>query len=363
MSDVVVLLGSSFADLETFGTRWRAVLTRWDHDPRIASLTVVDFPHFGRTLGCRPLPSWLDGAQALALQVPGRVRGGFTDGLGWSLVARALRGALEPSAERVVVAATPLSAPLLGRLGAARTGFDAVDDWRALPSMASARARVEAGYRAAARADAVTAVSGVLADRLSADFGGEVQTVGNGVSVTVPGPVPEGLPAEPFALYVGSVQERVDLELLGAVARRLPVVVAGPADARHAECLRALPLTWLGRVPVEQVQGLTARAAVGLLPHRRDALTESMAPMKLLEYVASGLRTVSTRLPDVEAHPGVVVADGTEDFVEAVLATLARGPVEVPESWRRAHDWDLIADRLLRLHVLGEPAESVMPDA
>lgn len=353
MSDVVVLLGSRFADLETFGTRWRAVLTRWAVDARVSSLTVVDFPRFGRSPRCVELDSWLPGTRALSLQVLGTVEGGWADALGWRLAGRALRATLPPSESRIVVAATPLTAPLLGQLRAHRTGFDAVDDWRALPTMAGAHRRVVAGYRAAAAAATVTAVSDVLSSRLAADFGACSHTVGNGVTPAGPGPVPDGLPDVPFAVYVGSVQERVDLDLLAAVAQRVPTVVAGPADAAHAARLASLPLTWLGPVPVEQVPGLLARAAVGLLPHHRDALTESMAPMKLLEYVASGLRTVSTSLPDVGRHPGVVVAHGQQDFVGAVVAALTRGRLAVPETWLREHDWDVVADQLLRLHVRG----------
>lgn len=353
-----MLLGSRFADLERFGTRWRAVVTRWATDPRVRRLTVVDFPRFGRRLSCEEQGSWLPGVRALGLAVPGPVGGSAADDLGWALAARALRARLGSAPDRVVVAANPLSVPLLSRLRARRTGFDAVDDWRALPSVAAAGRRLEAGYRAARSAHRVTAVSDVLTARLGTDFGLVATTVGNGVAAPPSGPpvdAPDGLPHCPFALYVGRVQERVDLDLLGAVARAVPVVVAGPADARHEARLRALPLTWLGPVPVGQVPALVSRAAVGLLPHRRDLLTESMAPMKLLEYVAAGLPTVSTPLPGVAGHPGVVVADDEGAFVAAVRQAMAAGRVSVPASWLADHDWDAVADRLLRLHVLGEP--------
>jgi hypothetical protein len=352
-----VLLGSRFADLEAHGTRWRSVLVRWAADRRVTSLTTVDFPRFGRRAGVRETPSWLPGCRSLHVDVLGPVAGGTTDALGWALAGVGLRRHLGTSSHRVAVAANPLSTPLLGRLAAHRAGFDAVDDWRAFPSVARALPRVEAGYRAAHRAATVTTVSDVLSARLARDFGLAPLTVGNAVERrATSAAAPDGLPADPFAVYVGTVQDRVDLDLLGAVARRVPVVVAGPADAAHAAQLEALPLTWLGPIPVEQVPGLLARAAVGLLPHRRDSLTESMAPMKLLEYVASGLRTVSTSLPDVGRHPGVVVVDDHEAFVAAVVSALGGGRLLVPEQWRREHDWDAVADRLLRLHVLGEPA-------
>jgi teichuronic acid biosynthesis glycosyltransferase TuaH len=347
--DVVVLLGSRMVDLEEHGTRWRAVLRRWAKDPRVSSLTAVDFPRFGRRLRVREQPCWLDGCRSLELAVPGRVGGGPGSGIGWGLAAAALGRALPASTTRVLVAATPLSAPLLTRVPAGRTAFDAVDDWRALPSVAEALPRVVEGYRVAARADAVSTVSPVLTDRLRADFGMRPVTIGNGVELESVGEAPAGLPEGPFAVYVGSVQERVDLDLVGAVAERLPVVVAGPATPAQADRLRALPLTWLGPVPVTQIPALLARAGVGLVPHTIDALTESMAPMKLLEYVAAGLPVVSTPLPDLDRHPRVVVASDGPGFASAAERLAAEGPRPAPPEWLAAHGWDGVSDRLLRL--------------
>jgi len=354
MSHVVVLLGSRLADLERHGTRWRSVLTRWAVDPRVRQLTVVDFPRFGRHLGVTEQDSWLDGARSLGLRVPGPVGGWPLDLLGWAAAGRALRTRVEAD-DVLAVAATPLSTRLLPRLGARRTGFDAVDDWRALPSVQAAAARVVDGYRAAARADVVTAVSDVLGARLQRDFGLDAVTVGNAVEPADAGDGtgPAGLPDQPFAVYVGTVQERVDLALVGAVAERMPVVVAGPATASQAERLRAMPVTWLGPVPVGQVPVLLSQAAVGLLPHTIDALTESMAPMKLLEYVAAGLPVVSTALPEVERQPRVRVGESPSEFADLAVALAAEGRQPPSPAWLDENSWDRVADRLLTLLVGG----------
>jgi teichuronic acid biosynthesis glycosyltransferase TuaH len=349
MTDVVVLLGTRFSDLETHGTRWRALLVRWARDPRVTSLTVVDFPRFGRAVGVREIPSWLPGCRALDLRVPGPVGGSMADGWGWRCTARALTRRLSPSGRRLVVGATPLSAPLIGLLPAQHRAFDAVDDWRALPSMRLALRRVEAGYRAAGAAAVVTAVSDVLSDRLRQDYGLQVTTVGNGVDLQEPAQAPDGLPAGRFAVYVGNVQERVDLDLIAAAARAVPVVVAGRATDEQAARLRLLPVTWLGPVPVQQVPGLLAAASAGLLPHRRDALTESMAPMKLLEYAAAGLPIVSTDLPGIDDVPRVRIAHGPEAFARHALAATAEGRRKPPAGWLESHAWDAVSDRLLTL--------------
>lgn len=355
MTDVVVLLGTRFAALEEHGTRWRAMLVRWAASPRVGSLTVVDYPTFGRHVGSREMPSWLPGCRAIDLRVPGPVRGWRLDDAGWGLAALAARRALGPPTQRVVLCATPLSAPLLRRLPAERTGFDAVDDWRALPSMQAARRRVDAGYACLRSVDAVTAVGDGLADRLRDDYGVSASVVGNGVDPPGSGPslVPGGLPAGPFAVYVGTVQERVDLDLLSAAASVMPVVVAGSATDSYAKRLRALPLHWLGPVPVQQIPGLLQAAAVGLLPHHRDGLTASMAPMKLLEYAAAGLPVVSTSVAGVEGVPRLVVADVASDFSEAVRRVRDEGRRPPPEDWLAEHAWDRVSDRLLDAHAIG----------
>lgn len=346
--DVVVGLGSRMASLEAKGTRWREVLTAWAADPRVASLTLLDYPRFGPRPAVTTRPSWLVGTQVLDVVVLGRQATGPETGLGWRVTARRLRRALPGSgSRRVVVAAAPFWVPLLPLLPAQRRGLDGVDDWRAFDAAANLRGRVVQGYAAAERLDAVTTVSAVLAERLALP---QARVVGNGVHRRLLGGANPSrdprLPGQPFAVYVGNVEQRVDLDLLEAVAARVPVVVAGPAEGAVAERLSAGALLWLGPVHADEVPSLLARAAVGLVPHRRTALTESMDPMKLLEYLGAGLPVVSTPLPGVDRWSGVRAAEG-EAFVSAVEAAMTGGRLSVPEE---LVDWTDVADTLLRTH-------------
>ena len=347
--DVMVLLGSRFGELERHGTRWRALLTRWAADPRVDRLEVVDYPRFrpGRAVvtGAR---SWIAGVTVHDVTVPLPVRPTPLDGFGWRQAAQRLNRTGGP--RRVVIAATPLWVPVLPYLDADRRCFDAVDDWRGLPSAARARARVEQGYRAARTCDVVTAVSRELADRLHRDFGVTAQVHGNGVdlaSYQQHGPEPAGLPDQPFAVYVGSVQSRVDISLLAAVVREIPVVVAGPADDAAAAQLRSSAVQWLGPIDVALVPGLLRRAAVGLLPHRVDAFTASMDPMKLLEYLAAGLPVVSTSLPGLPASDRLHTADGPDAFTAAVRIAMKDDGPRAPDPAVLDRDWTVVADRLL----------------
>ena len=362
-NDVVVFLGSRMERLEGHGTRWRAVLTRWANDARVSSLTVVDFPSFDprRRLKVSDEPAWLRGTRLLSVRVPLSTHVvGPLDPVVWRAVARRLGAALGGNvATRRLVVAAPLWTPAAVRLAAARRGFDAVDDWREHSSARTAVTRSAQGYTLLPRFDVVTAVAAPLAESLTRDAGRPVVHVGNGVDLAAYRDVKPAddarLPEEPFAVYVGTIEQRVDVDLLLRTAERVPVVVAGPATGDIARRLESGRATWLGPVPVDTVPGLLARASVGLLPHIPGAFTASMDPMKLLEYLAAGLPVVTT-LPSLAATSPRVTAAAPDAFADAVAGALRDGERGGPDPAVADRDWDVVADRLFRLHVLGEPA-------
>jgi glycosyltransferase involved in cell wall biosynthesis len=356
---VVVLLGSRWDALETFSTRWREVVNAWAGDERIDALTVVDHPRLRRrALVQRRLvesaDSWLPGVERLTVTVPvdGTLR--RTDGLAWWRTARQLRRTWPTARRRIVVAATPLAAGVLTQLHDAHTttAFDLVDNWAIRARFARLADRVEAGYRAGARADLVTAVASNLADAVETYGRHDVHPVSNGVDVialsTPAPPPPFTLPDRPFAVYLGTVgPPRLDVDLLLDVARRLhpdvPVVVAGPATGDAvADALRAAPVTWLGPVDTGHVPALLQAASCGLLPF---VVAESVAmeSMKVLQYLAAGLPIVSTDYPALPES--VTVTRDAEEFSAAVRASVAGDgtratPPPIPS-------WDDVARELL----------------
>jgi glycosyltransferase involved in cell wall biosynthesis len=357
--EVVVLLGTSFARLEHQGTRWRYVLREWAAVPGVRRLVAVDFPKLSprHLLGSElavSRSSWLEGCELVEARVPVHRSSTLGAGLAWPRTGRALRRLLGPAqGPRVVVAATPLFALLLPHLGADRAGFDAVDDWRALPGMAHLGRHVTRGYASLARGTTCTSVSEPLSATLARDFGLAPVTVPNGVDLSAyvdPRPAPDGLPEGPFAVYVGVVQERFDLALLDQLTDAgVPVVVAGPATGAIAAHLESSPATWLGRIDVDLVPGLLQRATVGLVPHVVDPLTASMDPMKVLEYLAAGLRVVTTPVARSVVSERLVEATGPA-FVSAVRDALAAPRLPAPDDAVRDRDWSAVATRLLEVH-------------
>lgn len=362
--DVVVFLGSRWSVLAHQATRWGEVIRRWRSDPAVASISVVDWPRWsprpfaaGRLVQVREQESWAPDVRVLDVTIGGRARPTPIDGMVWRAVGRALEQ--EVPSQAVAVATVPFWNELLAVLRARRTAFDAVDDWRAHPVADQLGARIRRGYRRSRDLDTHTANSVQLASRLEEEFGFRPIVVPNGVDAArfagSGAPAPEDLPEGPFAVYVGVVQQRVDLTLIEATAAAgHAVVVAGPADADVKERLESVGVRMLGRVEHDLVPGLLQRAAVGLLPHLRNDLTTSMDPMKLLEYLAAGLPVVSTRLPGVEElSQRILVADEPARFSSAVGTALGCGRTDSPDPAVAGRSWELTASELRDVHLGG----------
>ena len=245
---------------------------------------------------------------------------------------------------------------MLKHIRASRRGFDAVDDWSDLDLVADLKARVTLGYAALRTVDSITANTRVTAERLPR-VGGTVSIVPNGVDVrrfhdALP-QRPAGIPEGQFAVYAGVIQERIDVDLLCRVARtsKIPVVVAGGGDESILAELQSAGVFTLGRLDHELVPGLLKSAAVGLLPHRIMPLTESMDPLKLLEYLAAGLPVVATPLPGVEISDRVLVASTPERFAQAIADAAAIGVSSTPDPAVRLRDWSRQAQALLDAHL------------
>lgn len=122
--------------------------------------------------------------------------------------------------------------------------------------------------------------------------------------------------------YFGVVDERLDYELIGKLARANPnwhVVIIGPScKVDPATFPQAPNLHWLGRREYSQLPAYTKGFDVCLMPFAMNEATEFINPTKALEYMATGRPIVSTPVPDVVSNFGTVVKIAREHsaFIE-----------------------------------------------
>lgn len=204
----------------------------------------------------------------------------------------------------------------------------------------------------------LSATSRHLAEQLRALGGREPLLAGNGVefarfAIEPPPSAPAALDAlpRPRCLYVGSVAEWFDLELLFATARALPAAsfpVVGPWRPALAARLREAPPNchFFGAQPYADLPAWLRHADAGLIPFRRTPLTAGVDPVKLYEYLAAGLPVLATPFSaelEAAANAGAVtLAAGVADFATALRALVAAPPpVARQRALAAARSWEL----------------------
>ena len=190
-----------------------------------------------------------------------------------------------------------------------------------------------------------------------------------------PPPALRGIQA-PIIGFYGLLDERLDLELLRGLLRHRPgwsFVFIGNSLIPLDDLKTHPNFYHIPAVSYHDLPGYAACFNAAIIPYVVDQRTESINPLKLREYLATGKSVVSTRLPEAAAlQPAVRVADDVASFARAIEQGLAEPP-QVGLSRLaslRGHLWSDRAEQLSAwieeaLHEarLGNPGPSGMADA
>ena len=130
--------------------------------------------------------------------------------------------------------------------------------------------------------------------------------------------------------YFGVIDERIDLNLIAAVARARPdwsLVMVGPVVKISEEDLPHLPnIHWLGGKQYDELPGYLAGWDVALMPFAINEATRFISPTKTPEYLAGGKPVVSSPIADVIAGYGdcsrVIIAATSDEWVTAIESAL-----------------------------------------
>lgn len=276
--------------------------------------------------------------------------------------------------ERVrCVVNTPFAVPVLGAVfpggfGRANQGqavpgqlerlvYDVIDDFTAFdwaPEWAKGLDR-----RLLEEADAIlTGTYELLAARKSIRPDTDFVACGvdfEGFNSPKPEPADLGGLQKPTIGYFGTISERVDLELIAAIATKYPeasVVLIGPVHFAESELPRAANIHYLGLKRHDHLPAYAQAFAVGLIPFRITEATLKLNPVKTLEYLAAGVPVVSTAIPDVERFfsTAVSVARSQDEFVLEVGKALSNPNTqrrEIGLEMARTASWQEMTRRMM----------------
>ena len=174
--------------------------------------------------------------------------------------------------------------------------------------------------------------------------------------------------AGPVFGYAGVIDERLDLEIVRALAARpCHAVFVGPVVKIDPALLpRAANVHFTGQMPYAELPRFLAGFDVALLPFARNAATANISPTKTPEYLAAGLPVVSTPIADVVRDFGdlVRVAASPDAFAAACFEALQSDAQRRTRGIERARAlaWDAIAAAMWRdLQALAHGATFAAP--
>lgn len=163
--------------------------------------------------------------------------------------------------------------------------------------------------------------------------------------------------------YVGSLNRKVDFGLVADLAAREPdwhFVLLGPMGSMDevseqglAQCRQRANVHVLPPRSVDDLPACMAALDVGMLCYRKETWADFGYPLKLHEYLASGLPIVGTPLQSIQGeHAWIDLATGTDEWHSALRRCLddrSRGAIERRQSEARANNWELRANRICEL--------------
>ncbi|MGB7860749.1 MAG: hypothetical protein WBM90_09650 [Acidimicrobiia bacterium] len=202
--------------------------------------------------------------------------------------------------------------------------YDVIDDWSD-PALGGEWYRRELEDSLIEEADRLVASAPDLVNRVKT-MGRDATLISNGVNAEIFGvdlpPRPTDLPeAETVIGYHGSLYgDWFDWPSLREVAAAYPdaaVILIGDDKVNHP----AMPdnVSFLGLKAQTDLPGYVQRFDVGILPFRVTETTHAVSPLKVYEYLASGVPVAAPPLRSLEGLEGVSTGN---ELVATIAATL-----------------------------------------
>jgi glycosyltransferase involved in cell wall biosynthesis len=261
----------------------------------------------------------------------------------------------------ILWAYVPQAEVLLDALDPSLVVYHCVDDIAAQERIDTASFRA-AETRFAARADLVLASAPALAERLrkissnvlDAPNVADTELFSEALIPSPPAPLDPAMAAlpAPRIVFTGAiVAMKLDLEMLAELARLRPAwsfalvgpVGPGEPDADITVITGEPNIHLLGPRKYRELPDVLRAADAGLIPYRRNTLTESIFPMKVYEYLAASLPVVATPLPALAEVTDVATAPDAQGIAELLDEALAEDNSERRAERSRAaasHSWD-----------------------
>ncbi|PEJ09291.1 GumK N-terminal domain-containing glycosyltransferase [Bacillus wiedmannii] len=159
---------------------------------------------------------------------------------------------------------------------------------------------------------------------------------------------------KPIIVYVGAIEEWFDFNLFNEMAKRMPdfaFVVIGPDKLAKQHINEIENVHILGRRSYDQLPAYLQHANVGIIPFNVKeyaGLLDYVNPLKLYEYMVSGIPVVSSKWKELELiNSPAQLAENLDQFIDAIKEAARDMDKEKYISFAKQHSWTSRVDNLL----------------
>lgn len=138
---------------------------------------------------------------------------------------------------------------------------------------------------------------------------------------------------EPRVAYIGGLKKMLDLDLLEYLSQELSDVSfvmigsqeGGSAFERLKKCDN---IYFLGSRPHAEIPAYLAGMKAGIVPYKVDSYTRTLSPYKAMEYLMSGLETVSSNIPELAGkfQNFIHISENHLSFAQHLKSVISRYP-------------------------------------
>ncbi|MEF7556887.1 glycosyltransferase [Bacillus thuringiensis] len=159
---------------------------------------------------------------------------------------------------------------------------------------------------------------------------------------------------KPIIVYVGAIEEWFDFNLFNEMAKRMSdfaFVVIGPDKLAKQYINEIENVHILGRRSYDQLPAYLQHANVGIIPFNVKEyahLLDYVNPLKLYEYMVSGIPVVSSKWKELELiNSPAQLAENLDQFIDAIKEVARDMDKEKYISFAKQHSWTSRVDNLL----------------
>ena len=112
----------------------------------------------------------------------------------------------------------------------------------------------------------------------------------------------------------------------------------------------------MGKKTHPEINEIAAEWRVAIIPFKTGLLADAVDPIKIYEYMALDLPTVSFRMPQIDKYPYSITVENNEEFCFALDESIRYRPKRgVLKKWLAKNKWGDRVDDLLILASQSRP--------